>query len=74
MYILKLYLARRHCGGGGGGGVARHVAVARRHSHVKVALLPPPTLDTQLSSNPWQKVHANDFTVALHLCRIYYNA
>ena len=46
-----------------GGDASAAAAVASRRSVTT-------TLDTQLSSNPWQKVHANDFTVALYLCRI----
>ena len=53
------------CVGGGDAAavMAATAAVASRRSVTT-------TLDTQLSSNPWQKVHANDFTVALYLCRI----
>ena len=51
------------CVGGDAAAVMAAAAVASRRSVTT-------TLDTQLSSNPWQKVHANDFTVALYLCRI----
>ena len=51
---------------GGGGDAAAVMAAAAVASRRSVTT----TLDTQLSSNPWQKVHANDFTVALYLCRI----